>query len=128
MATLPTAKWTTKRRIKNGQWTHELLEECNTFVLSLYSVKSAVMYLYGLNMELIDGSSKLEFQTFKISRQFFVRLLVMRRDVPTFFQLICNAQRFLSFSNFKFIFPKNNNYSIRKNVYSVHVFFNLRKS
>ena len=38
------------------------------------------MYLYGLNTELIDGSSKLDFQTFKIIRQFFVRVLVMRRD------------------------------------------------
>ena len=40
------------------------------------------MYLYGLNTELIDGSSKLDFQTFKIIRQFFVRVLVMRRDAP----------------------------------------------
>ena len=37
------------------------------------------MYLYGLNTELIDGSSKLDFQTFKIIRQ-FVRVLVMHRD------------------------------------------------
>ena len=38
------------------------------------------MYLYGVNTKLIDGSSKLDFQTFKIIRQFFVRVLVMRRD------------------------------------------------
>ena len=38
------------------------------------------MYLYGLNTELIDGSSKLDCQTFKIIRQFFVRVLVMRLD------------------------------------------------
>ena len=39
------------------------------------------MYLYGLNTELIDGSSKLDFQTFKIIRQFFVRVLVMYEAV-----------------------------------------------
>ena len=33
------------------------------------------MYLNGLNTELIDSSSKLDFQTFKIFRQFFVRVL-----------------------------------------------------
>ena len=37
------------------------------------------MYFYGLNTELIDGSSKLGFQTFKIIRQFFVNLLVTRQ-------------------------------------------------
>ena len=63
------------------------------------------MYLYGLNTELIDGSSKLDFQTFKIIHQFFVRVLVMRRDVKSF-QQICNVQCFLSFSNFTFIFQK----------------------
>ena len=36
------------------------------------------MYLYGLNTELIDGSSKLDFQIFTIIRQFFVRVLLMR--------------------------------------------------
>ena len=41
------------------------------------------MYLYGLNTELIDGSSKLEFKTFTIIRQFFFRLLLMRRDAKT---------------------------------------------
>ena len=80
-----------KKADKNVQRTRELLEDCNTLVLSLFSVKPAVMlyvcvyvclrmYLYGLNTELIDGSSKLDFQTFKIIRQFFVRVLVMRRD------------------------------------------------
>ena len=112
-----------KKADKNVQRTRELLEDCNTLVLSLCSVKPAVMYvcvyvclrmyLYGLNTELIDGSSKLDFQTFKIIRQFFVRVLVMRRDAttrdshaPKSFQLICNAQCFLSFSNFTFIFQK----------------------
>ena len=79
-----------KKADKNVQRTRELLEDCNTLVLSLFSVKPAVMYvcvyvclrmyLYGLNTELIDGSSKIDFQTFKIIRQFFVRVLVMRRD------------------------------------------------
>ena len=80
-----------KKADKNVQRTRELLEDCNTLVLSLFSVKPAVMYyvcayvclrmyIYGLNTELIDGSSKLDFQTFKIIRQFFVRVLVMRRD------------------------------------------------
>ena len=41
------------------------------------------MYLYGLNKELIDGSSKLEFQTVRIIRQFVVRPLVMRRYAKT---------------------------------------------
>ena len=41
------------------------------------------MYWYELNTELIDGSSKLDFQTFTIIRQFFVRVLVMRRDATT---------------------------------------------
>ena len=36
------------------------------------------MYVYGLNTELIDGSSKFEVKTI---RQFFVRLFVTRRDV-----------------------------------------------
>ena len=79
------------------------------------------MYLYGLNTELIDGSSKLDFQTFKIIRQFFVRVLVMRRDATAMCrnQVICNAQCFLSFSNYVHI-SKNNNYSITTNVYSAH--------
>ena len=38
------------------------------------------MYVYGLNTELIDGSSKFEVKTFKTNRQFFVRLFVTRRD------------------------------------------------
>ena len=38
------------------------------------------MYVYGLNTELIDGSSKFEVKTFKTIRQFFVRLFVTRRD------------------------------------------------
>ena len=38
------------------------------------------MYVYGLNTELIDGSSKFEVKTFKIIRQFCVRLFVTRRD------------------------------------------------
>ena len=81
----------------------ELLEEYNTFVLSLYSVKlpdcnvqyvcvyvCLRMYLYGLNTELIDESSKLEFQTFNIFRQFFGRLLLTRRDATTTRQNILN--------------------------------------
>ncbi len=32
-----------KKADKNEQWTRELLDECYTLVLSLYSVKPAVM-------------------------------------------------------------------------------------
>ena len=38
------------------------------------------MHVYGLNTELIEGSSKFEVKTFKTIRQFFVRLFVTRRD------------------------------------------------
>ena len=38
------------------------------------------MYVYGLNTELIDRSSKFEVKHFKAIRQFFVRLFVTRRD------------------------------------------------
>ncbi len=119
----PNSEMDDKTADKNGQWTGELLEDSNTLVLFLLSVKRAVMqyvcvnvylrmYLYGLNTELIDGSSKLEFQTFKIIRQFFVRLLVMPRagdnDAPTSFQLICNARNiFYRFQTLcTLIFPK----------------------
>ena len=42
-----------------------------------------------------------------------------RRDshAPKSVKLICNAQCFLSFSNFTFIFKKKKNYSITTNVY-----------
>ena len=39
------------------------------------------MHLYGLNTELMDGSSKLDFQTFKIIRQFFVRVSSLPRGL-----------------------------------------------
>ena len=42
-----------------------------------------LVYLYGLNTELIDGSSKFDFQTWKIICQFFVRVLVIRCDATT---------------------------------------------
>ena len=49
-----------------------------------------LIYFYGLNTELIEGSSNLEFHTFKIIRQFFVRLFVRRRDAKTTRRNICN--------------------------------------
>ena len=62
-----------------------------------------LMHVYGLNTELIDGSSKFEVKTFKTIRQFFVRLFVIVFNVH-----VCIS--------------KNNNYSITKNVFSARIF------
>ena len=91
-----------------------------------------LIYFYGLNTELIEGSSNLEFHTFKIIRQFFVRLFVTRRDAKTTRRNIFNYRLlYFGMRNVFYRFQRPGSYYQKQQVFyneTARSFCNLRKS